>query len=248
MVVFAALAGLVSVVVSWVVGIRLIRLSRRTRQAPELMIGVALLLAGGVWSPLVMIGRQASSLPDPVRAALMVVGALAGVAGMSGLALFDWRVYRPGTRWAPALVAVYVAALAAVFVVQTVGDGWTAYAHTENGMWIGASWIGIAIYAWTVYEAWRQDSMQRRRAALGLADPVVTDRMRVWAIGITAGAAGATLMAICQSLGIPVAGTLAGLAFSGVVALVVSVCLWLAFAPPPSYLARVRRLAAAAEA
>jgi hypothetical protein len=245
MAMFAALAGLFSVLTSWFVGLRLVLLSRRSGQLPELLVGLALFLAGGCWSPLVAVGRQATALSDPARAALVVVGAVCGIAGMSSLALFNWRVYRPGAAWAAVLAAAIAVALAGVFVLQCLGIGWTQYARTEQGPWLLASWIGVAIYAWASFEAWRQYRMQLRRRALGLADPVVTDRMRLWGFAMGAALAGSATLATCQLLGIPVAGTVFGLVTSALIAAFAGACLLLAFVPPAAYLARVRRVAGA---
>ena len=63
----AALAGLLSMAVSCLVGMRLMLLSRRTRQAPEFLIGLDLFLVGGGWSALIAVGRQATALPDEAR-------------------------------------------------------------------------------------------------------------------------------------------------------------------------------------
>jgi hypothetical protein len=243
MTIFAALAGLVAVLTSWIVGGRLLWLARRTRQAPELLIGGALFLAGGVWSPLVAVGRQATGLSDELRAALVAVGALAGVAGMTMLAVFNWRVFRPQERWAAALAGTIGLALLGHFAAQSLMLGWTDFARSERGPWLFGTWLGVGIYAWSTYEAWRQYRMLARRRALGLADPVVTDRMRLWALSMTSAFAGAGVLAVCQLLGIPVGGTLLGLSVSAAIALLASSFLWLAFLPPAAYVARVRAAA-----
>lgn len=245
MAVFATIAGLFSVLTSWFVGTRLLLLSRRTRQTPELLLGLTLFLAGGCWSPLVAVGRQATALADPVRGLLVLVGGLCGAAGMISLAVFNWRVYRPHAAWAMALVGVIALTLSGVFGTQSLGAGWVAYAHTERGPWLVASWAGVAIYLWAMLEAWRQHGMQLRRRALGLSDPIVTDRMRLWALAMSAAFLGALTLAICQAIGVPIAGTAIGLTMTAAIAAAAGACLWLAFVPPAAYLARVRRAAGA---
>jgi hypothetical protein len=245
MALLAAIAGLFSVLTAWFVGVRLVLLARRTRQAPELLIGLALMLTAGCWSPLVAVGRQADALSDPVRAALVVAGALCGIAGMTCLAVFNWRVYRPAAAWAPALSALIALALCAAFALQSSGVGWVTYARTERGPWLLASWVGVGIYVWATAEAWLQYRMQARRRAIGLADPVVTDRMRLWTLTMGSAFAASIFFATCQATGIEVAGTTLGLLLTGVMASFAGICLLLAFVPPASYLARVRRAAGA---
>ena len=243
MIVIGALAGVVSVLTSWIVGGRLLLLARRTRQTPELCIGLALLLTGGLWNPLVSVGRQADALGDGVRAGLVAGGALAGMAGMTCLAVFNWRVFRPGARWAAALATGIGVTLGIAFATQTATLGWVDFAHHERGPWLLGTWLGVGIYVWSNVEAWRQERMLARRLALGLADPVVADRMRLWALAMTAALLASSVLAACQALGIPVAGTVVGLSLTAVVALVASACLWLPFLPPASYVARIRAAA-----
>lgn len=245
MMALAAIAGLFSVLTSWLVGGRLLLLARRTRQAPELLIGLALLLAGGCWSPLTSIGRQVTALPDSARATLVIAGSLCGAAGMIALAVFNWRVYRADAGWARALAGSLAVTLVCVFVLQGTGSGWVDYARTERGPWLLASWIGVVIYGWATLEAWRHFRMQVRRRSLGLADPVVFDRMRLWALGMNAALVGSSILAVCQALGIPVAGTAVGMTAAALIAAAAGACLLLAFVPPAAYLARVRRAAGA---
>ena len=241
----ALLAGLASVLTSWIVGGRLLALGRRTRRTPELLIGLGLFLVGGLWSPLVAVGRQAAQLPDPSRAAFVVAGALCAIAGVGSLALFNWRVFRP-TPAAGALALCVGVALLVCFAAQSRAPGWAGYARDERGPWSAATWVVVANYVWANLESWRQYRLLARRRALGLADPVVTDRMRLWAMALLASLLATATAATCQSLGIPMGGTALGLWLSAVAALSAAVCLWLAFLPPAAYLARVRTRAAAA--
>lgn len=241
----ATLAGLASVLTCWIVGGRLLALARRTRRTPELLIGLGLLLVGGFWSPLVAVGRQATELPDALRAALIVAGALSAFAGVGSLALFNWRVFRP-TPWAGALAAGVSAALVACFASQSIEPGWLAYARDERGPWLAATWVVVVNYAWANFESWSHYRMLARRRRLGLADPLVTDRMRLWALALLASLIATTTAAACQSLGVPMGGTAVGLWLSGFAAVSAAGCLWLAFLPPAAYLARIQRRAAEA--
>ena len=245
MAVLAAFAGLLAVLSSWIVGGRLLLLARSSRRAPELLIGLGLVMMGGLWSPLVAVGRQATALSDPLRAALVATGALCGVAGISSLAAFNWRVFRSADAWARALAISVGLALVASFAFQGLASSWDVYAREERGPWIASTWILVANYAWANLEAWRAHAMLVRRRKLGLADPVVVDRMRLWALALLASLIAAGTAALCQALGVPMGGTRVGLWLSCVAALSAGTFLLLAFLPPSSYLERVRRRAAA---
>lgn len=240
MTIVAALAGAVAVLTSWIVGGRLLVLAHRTRELPELLIGTALLCTGGIWNLFVSVGRQATALDDGTRAALVAIGAAAGATGMTSLAFFNWRVYRPGSRAATALAAAILLILVGAFVAQGATRGWAAFARTERGPWLFGTWLGVAIYLWSSVEAWRQQRMLARRLALGIADPIVADRMRLWALAMSSALVGASVLAACQVLGVPIAGTAIGATLTAVVAMAAAGFLWLAFLPPAAYLARVR--------
>lgn len=246
--VVAALAGIASVLVCWVVSLRLLALARRTGQVPERLIGLGLLLTGGLWSPLTALGRQATAASDDARVALVVLGALAAICGTSCIAIFNWRVFRPGAAWAPVLAGAAGAALVAMALAQTLGAGWIDYARHERGPWIGVIWVSVAVYAWSSLEAWRQYSMLARRLRLGISDPVVTDRMRIWTFLMVTSFAASLVFAVFQMLRVEVAGTVLGLAMSAAAAALSAVFLLLVFMPPASYLEAVRRRAQPLEA
>ena len=81
--------------------------------------------------------------------------------------------------------------------------------------------------------------------SISWADPVVVDRMRLWALALLASLIAAGTAALCQALGVPMGGTRVGLWLSCVAALSAGTFLLLAFLPPSSYLERVRRRTAA---
>lgn len=240
---FAALAGAASMLVSCIVGTRLVMLSRRTHQAPELLVGITLVLAGGAWSALVAVGRQATGLPDETRIALVLAGALCGLAGMTCMAVFTWRVFRPVSAWAACLAAAVALSLLGIFAAQAFAPGWLVFVREERGPWTAVMWIAALNYCWAFLESRRQHAMLVRRLRLGLADPVVTDRMRLWTLIMATSMLASIFFASCQTLGIPMGGTPFGLNMAALVALLTAGLLWLAFMPPASYLDSVRRRA-----
>jgi hypothetical protein len=87
---------------------------------------------------------------------------------------------------------------------------------------------------WAFAECGRYHLLLRRRRRLDLADPVVTDRYRLYAVGWVFWWSG--LEMLTDPVGAPLLGLLGASS---------AVYIWLAFLPPRAYLARVRAQAAA---
>jgi hypothetical protein len=233
------LGFLALIVASFAVGFRLLLLGSRTRQIPELMIGGAFVFAGGLPGVLIAFAENPSarSVHD-IDGVVFAAISLSLLLGASMLTYFTRRVFRPADRLGAILFCVVVAGLA-------LGQGGAALA----ALGVGArflmlfAWIGIAFrvvaYAWACTEALREYLAARRRCALGLADPLVANRMLLWTIGLGA------VLAIWIHEGVTIViGR--GPSTYLVLALLGFVCagsLWLAFFPPAFY---VRRFAAGA--
>jgi hypothetical protein len=124
----------------------------------------------------------------------------------------------------------------------------TASVHVTGG-WLLLCYVGYAgAFVWTAVEGLREHAMASRRLALGLADPVVVDRFRLWTLygvsctGITAANAVGVLLERNLSTSLVV------LLPSAVLGLAAASAMVLAFLPPAWYLARVRARASPAPA
>jgi hypothetical protein len=242
------LATLAYVGVGIAVGIRLVRLARRSGGFPERMLGAACLAGPGLVAPCLLVVHAVSEPTLVVRAAAFL-GQIGYALFCSVMVRFTWRCFRPDEAWARTLargstVVVLFAAtagmaraagLAPVLELRDM-DHWT---FRTIGF---ASLVG---HVWTGLESFSYYSRMRRRAAIGLADPVVTNRFLLWGL-VAAGAIVAS--------GLPLAvGLLGGDSFNDVPTRVVgaaatifgSVCLQLAFLPPKSYVRWLAREAAA---
>ena len=237
----AGLGTGVFVLVGLVVGVRLLALARRTRQAPELLIGATLLAMGPVGFPCALVALRIQA-EVPLAGSLLLGFAVAALAaGTVCLVRFTQGVFRPGERWARGLALSFALGLAACWCTSAWMHGFDLRGRALDGPGYAGFVLRAGALVWAGFEALRYWRMMRRRLALGLADPVTTDRFMLW------GVAAATAAGINILIVLTMAGDAAQVAISDVLALVTSalgmvasVALWLAFLPPRIYLEHVR--------
>lgn len=217
------------------VGGRLIRLSRRTGEAPEKLLGLYFALSG-----LAYLGWVLPSIAT-LRVSLESVDFAAWIIysiGVVPFLIFTRSVFRPDAVWATWIVYACIAALGVgTFVLILQGE---MYPGLDNPIfWV--QWIGYtAPCAWMTAEAMGAHRVAARRSGIGLCDPVVVNRYGLLAIfGALQTLACFTdiLMAIDfateRSASVLADGLLGGLELVGIATL------WLAFFPPAAYLAWV---------
>ena len=232
------------------VGFRLLALGRRTGQQPELLIGMGLLLVTVIGGPLAGAGRAPGLALTPAGDTLFAVGLAATQLGLALLAAFTWMVFRRDALWATVLFALIAGALGAEWlgIVTASASGSTLEEVLPRtrpwGVAIVAT-LGL-VFAWSGCESLARYRMLRRQQALGLADPVVADRILLFAIAGFATVVLCAAIAACMLAGMaPLAHPLPLVAIAAT-SLCSSVCWMLAFLPPAAYLARVRARAATA--
>jgi hypothetical protein len=237
----AAFGGLAFVLASCVLGVRLLLLATRTRRLPEVCIGLAQLLMGGLAYPLIMTARLAVRLSAPVRIGVMAVSILFMGVGTLAVGIFNWQVFRPGARWARGLVIAAAVSMLACVALQLAGPGLAAAAFDNRGLGFRLFQLHAGLLtAWGAYEALRAWWRLRRRQRLGLADPVVCERVFLWGIASVASTIVGGTSTIAGFLGINFAATVFGAAVIAPLGLLAAGSLWLAFLPPSAYLRRVR--------
>ena len=244
MLILAYIAVVVFALASLVIGTRLLHMWWRTRKLPELLIGLAFLLEAFFTNVLNALEKFSHGWPDLGQASLRFGVVASGCAAAVCLAVGAWRVFRPRDAWARHLTWLCVA----LMVAYTVD---TCFVHhgprgPRNLAWWWASILGRAgSHAWMGGEAFLYARQMQRRIRLGLADPVIADRMFLWSY---AGAATTLLW-----LGAGVARTLGGAAglqhpatlqFIAAMGIVATVTNWLVFMAPQAYIQGVRRRAA----
>jgi hypothetical protein len=222
-------------VVSLVVAVRLLLLAGRTRELPEFLIGLCFLTGGVLGRAPIAIGASVPALPETLRIGLYMGGRFLLVICCLAIALMAWRVFQRDQAWAKVFFALLLATLAVHSAVHVFATLPGTPLDEGTGAWMGIIAKAVA-FAWASLESLRYHSLLRRRIALGLADPVVANRIALW--GAAAGLI-ASLFLIT-----PLAGLVTGVApqnpalvmLQSVVGLVVAVCIALAFFPPQAYL------------
>jgi hypothetical protein len=239
---FALSAISIYTVVGWIIGVRLLRLARRTGGFPEKALGASELLLAGLVPPLFIVA-QAVSEPAVARTAHFL-GHLAYTVGSGILIVFTWRVFRPGEAWARILVY-------GGLLVLGVGGGMnlSRTVMVENVLELRAiqtvaflvmEWVTLVGFFWTTAEGLQLHLRLRKQVALGLTDPVVANRMLLWTVVGIGGIAAAGAPVLAGLHGLDPATHVPTRLLSGFAALVSSVAIQLAFLPPAAYLRWVR--------
>jgi hypothetical protein len=240
---FVLAATAVYVVVGLVIGVRLLRLWRRTRGLPELTLGLGECLLAGAVPPFFIVVQVVQDGPALVRAASFA-GHLAYTVGCAVMILFTWRVFRPDSGWGRALGLSMIGVLGIAGVLcmarALVAPEASALRDPQTPAFLLMEWVSVAGFLWTAAEAFHHHGRMRRQAALGLADPVVVNRMLLWAlvgVGGVVAAGGPVLVALFGLSAMDHAPTRLVCAVG---TLASSICIQLAFQPPKAYLRWVR--------
>ena len=242
MALFAGIAGLLSVIVGWLVTVRLFALARKTRAVPEQLLAVAF---GGLFCvgyPMAGASRAPGLEMTTEGALLFTIGSIGMIVGASALGRFPYVVFRPGNRWAALLSFV----LAALGVIGGLGCAASVvFATSREAMianiqsWALALMISImAIYGWNAFESFRYYGIMKRREKLGLANAETTHRFRLWAIASGCSVVSIGSIAVIRASGVPILSSMP-MSIISCTTLVTTTCWWLAFFMPDGYRRRV---------
>jgi len=241
MLMLSGVATLAFVVVSAVVGTRLLLLARRTGAVPELALGLAFFMVGAIGYPLGL-GAVLPGMPTAPARALFAISQLATGVGSAAVFVFTRGVFRPEARWATGIVrlAAFVLAVQTAFSVErALGGDPSQFAVPDLGFTVRQGVTAFS-YGWTAIEALRYRALLLRRLEIGLAEVEVVNRFLLWAIaGVGAFTGSSTMSAVSLVGAMPWQDPLA-ISAVGLGGLTSAVCAWLAFMPPRAYLAWVR--------
>ena len=227
---------------SVIVGVRLARLARRTGELLETMIGTALLSGGMIGYPASVASQLLAFGAPDVAFPIAVVGSVGLTVAAVCVLVAWWKIYHPASQWAPWVVSVWTMLLVAVFVVRLRlpvaemapgSNPWEPLRSVaQGGAYAAMVWSGVRYYA-----------LLRRRMRLGIADPVVANRIWLWNV-----AASCVTLQYGYFLAMPYidrfydAVSMAP-AFVGTLGVIIALTLTLAFCPPQAYLRRIERRA-----
>jgi hypothetical protein len=240
---FVLVATAAYVVVGWVVGVRLLRLARRSRGLPESALGIAECLLAGVVPPLFIVAQVLSEPELLVRAAVFG-GHLAYTAGSAVMILFTWRVFRRDEGWARGLVhgALFVLGIGGALGMSRafLAESLAELRDPQTTAFLVMEWVSFVGFVWTALEAFLLHARLRKQLQLGLIDAVVVNRVLLWGVIGVGGvvAAGAPLIASFQ--GVSVSTDVPTRMLCALATVASSVAAQLAFLPPASYLRWVR--------
>ena len=246
----AGVAQVLYLATAFLLGGLLLLKAWRTRELPELLLGLHLLLAMGVGYLLVSMGiyavRYGGASSQQMVALLVGAGYLATILGLIATLIFNYRVFRPGNRRALAFVGLTIAAM---------GGGWVAYGLSGNlggarfegaGLWVMMGGI-LAANLWVAFEPLVYRRQLLKRLQLGLTEPLVVDRFLLWGFGSLARTAmvvvGGTNSFLEQQMGTtaPLVQSVVVMVFAAACGLFTAVAFWLTFFPTKRYALWVTR-------
>jgi hypothetical protein len=239
---FSAAATLSFVVVSALVGVRLLQLARRTGALPELALGLAFLLVGAAGYPLGLLSIW-PGLPEPLARGGFALANLATGIGSAAVFVFTRAVFRPDAGWARALVWLGAAVLglqSALGVARALVAEPASFAEPDLGFSVRQAATACS-YAWTAVEALRYRRLLVRRMALGLAEIELVNRFLLWAVAGLGAFLGSSVMSLVSLTGATPWQDPIALSAVGLGGFTAAICAGLAFLPPRAYLDWLRR-------
>jgi hypothetical protein len=235
------------VVFCMVLGVRLVRLARRNAARPELLLGSALFLMGGLgYGILITMAFSRGWFGEAGLAwipTLSLIGKALHDVGVLCMIGFVLTVFRPTEPWARALAGTMAAALVVGYVGHALSDGFRDVRPGTPWYWLGFVTIGT-LPIWNAIEAFLYHGQMKKRAALGLAEPMVVNRFLLWGIASIFSALAVWTVSIPSMLSFAADRQMALAPFTLSLTATWGIgsigTYWLAFFPPAWYARRVK--------
>lgn len=178
----AAIGMGLSVAASLVTGASLLARARRTREVPELAIGVALFAGGGVAFPTLVLSVQALSQAPRLATLGLTIGTFLGHLGAASLALAVRHLFRPEAGWARALQLGLTTVLAGALAARVLEP--ERVPSPGYVFWPGMA-ASFGCYAWSALESFAC-ARRLRQPAAGSAPAPEAWRYAMWGLAATA--------------------------------------------------------------
>jgi hypothetical protein len=240
---FARLGLVATCLIAIYVGGRTLWTWRRTRMVQELCIGVNVLAiaTGGLILTLIgaLSGTAGPNEPMTPNMTWYALGLLGLVVHVAALYAGSWKIFRPQDQW-PAVFVSLGTGLACVWMIASLAlTGTSEWLAARSMLLLTVRGVGMV---WAAYECLRYSAMLRRRVAVGLGDPMIAHRIRLW--GFSALAAFLVIMLDIASWGLSgqsLASTPMGLHAMSMFGLFSVCAISLAFFPPAVYVRIIER-------
>jgi hypothetical protein len=224
---------------SLLVGLRVLALWWRTRKLPELLLAVAMLCVGFLAYAVGTAGKLFVEGTVEQREVLTMIGLSIECIGDVALIAFSWRVFRPREAWAGALAGTLTALIALAFVGEALSGELLRYSDLTP---ITGPYVPLALAArgaaptWMAIECLRLHHNLRLRQRIGLAQPLVVNRVALWGIGIGSSSLGFSVSIVHRLVyGTGLRAHVWALSTVSLLATISALCIGLAFFPPPAY-------------
>jgi hypothetical protein len=171
--IFQLIAGLLFLAA----GVHLLRLSRRTRETPERLLGIYFLASGlSLLGWLIPEIFHLESMANRINFVLwfdLIPWALYDV-GMIAFLLFARMTFRPNAAWSKWIVTTCILLLFLSLTMWSIQD---VENYSIENPWFWCQWAGYTLpQLWITIEAFLNYSGACRRARIGLCDLVVVNR------------------------------------------------------------------------
>lgn len=238
---FLPLAVFIGIVGS--VGFRLIRLWHRSRELPELCLGSGLVIVASSM-PLCAAGRVPELAMETTGRVCFSAGLATAAIGITLVVFFNYWVFRRESWWGRVLLALASASLLAsvsyMSAMNFLGPSVVAIKASMRPGTVTLMGTVLACFLWGAGESFHYYRSSRRQQSLGLADPVVTNRLLLWGIASATCSALLVVIMACVLWGMTIMrepGPLLAISATGCI---MSASWYLTFFAPESYLAFIR--------
>lgn len=228
------LCSLLAIAINLWVGASILRQAGASDARPERLLGWALVCDGLEW--LCWVLSAYTSLDGTPPGLALGVLCRVGIALSAGfLVAFTWVVFHPDKRWVRVPMAGLLAAIWLGILGSLAVSDWHGYRTDLAWVWMESTGVLVA-YGWTFAAAAIFYRRARRRLALDLSDPLVTNRILLWSVygGAMALSQAIFLYALTLEQTAGHYPLIFDTAISGLT-VVACVAIWLAFFPPERY-------------